>query len=497
MTFPEFSAYDGLGLAQLVRSRQISPRELVQAAIERIEALNPKLNAVVSTAFERALETAQGPLPRGQFVGVPFLLKDLLSWSEGEPLSNGSRFFAGWRPPSDSEIVRRYRRAGVVVLGRTNTPEFGLLPFCEPELYGPARNPWSLDRTTGGSSGGSAAAVASGMVPLAGGGDGGGSLRIPASCCGVFGLKPTRARTPTGPYYGELWRGAVVEHVLARSVRDSAAMLDAIAGPDAGAPYYPPPPARPFLEETSLPVGRLQVAFTTDPLLGSRVHSDCRRAVLETAALLEQLGHAVLEDKPSFDPELFELSFLTMVLCETAADLREAERLLGRRVRRRDLEATTWSMVVMGRTVSAEEYGLAVRTLQRIARQVAVFFERHDVLLTPTLPVPPVPLGSLQPSAGERLALELLGALRVGRLLRSLGTLTQSARRVFEWMSFTPLANVTGQPAMSVPLARSADGLPIGVQFIGRYGDEATLFRLAAQLERAVPWADTHPTIWS
>jgi amidase len=496
MQFPEFSTYDGMGLAKLLRSGQISARELVQAAIERIEAHNLRLNAVVHTMFEAALKAAQGPLPDGVFKGVPFLLKDLLSWYEGEPLTSGSRLFAGWRAPQDSEIVRRYRRSGVIVLGKTNTPEFGLVPFCEPELFGPTRNPWALDRTPGGSSGGSAAAVACGMVPLAGGGDGGGSIRIPASCCGIFGLKPTRGRTPTGPYHGELWRGAVVEHVLSRSVRDSAAMLDAIAGPDVGAPYYPPSPERPYLEEIALPPRSLRIAFTPDSLLGGAVHPDCRRAVSEAARLLEQLGHTVLEDRPRFDREEFKRSFLTVVLSETAADLEDAQHLLGRRARRRELEVTTWSMVLMGRGIGAAQYSMAVRRLQRLGRQIAAFFQSYDVLLTPTLAAPPVPIGSLQPRPAERLALEVLGAVRAGRILRALDTMTRSAERVFEWMAFTPLANVTGQPAMSVPLARSADGLPVGVHFTAKYGDEATLFRLAAQLERAAPWANCHPPIW-
>ena len=249
----DFYLHDGLGVAELIRRKEISPREAVTAATNRIEALNPRLNAVVHTMFDRALGDADGDIPDGPFRGVPFLLKDLLSWYAGEPITNGSRLFRGWIAPVHSEMVNRYRRAGLIVVGKTNTPEFGLVPFTESELLGTCRNPWNTNVTTGGSSGGSAAAVASGMVPLAGGGDGGGSIRIPASCCGLFGLKPTRGRTPTGPMQGELWRGATVEHVITRSVRDCAAMLDAVAGPDVGAPYFAPPPARPFLDETKTP----------------------------------------------------------------------------------------------------------------------------------------------------------------------------------------------------------------------------------------------------
>lgn len=243
---PEYTSHDGLGLAQLVRERQVTPLELVNAAIESIEALNPGLNAVIHTMYDQARQAASGSLPRGPFCGVPFLVKDLIATVAGEPFRCGSRFLRDYRPPADSELIRRYRAAGLIITGKTNTPEFGLTPFTEPERFGPTRNPWNLDRTPGGSSGGSAAAVASGMVPMAGGGDGGGSIRIPASCCGLFGLKPSRGRVPTGPGIGEIWQGAVVEGVLSRSVRDTAALLDAVQGPDLGAPYWAPPPTRPF-----------------------------------------------------------------------------------------------------------------------------------------------------------------------------------------------------------------------------------------------------------
>ncbi|HZK78273.1 MAG TPA: amidase, partial [Gemmatimonadaceae bacterium] len=264
----DFSSHDALSLAALVRTGEVSPRELVASAIERIEALNPKLNAVVHKMYDTALKQADGPLPDGPFKGVPFLLKDLGAWYAGEPLTGGSRLFKDWIPPHDTETVARFRRSGVIVVGKTNTPEFGLSPFTEPELHGPSFNPWDVSRTTGGSSGGSGAAVASGMVPFASASDGGGSIRVPASCCGVFGLKPTRGRTPTGPVNGEVWQGASIEHCLTRSVRDSAAMLDAIAGPDPGAPYWAERPARPFLDEVNAPPRKLRVAFTTQPLVG-------------------------------------------------------------------------------------------------------------------------------------------------------------------------------------------------------------------------------------
>jgi amidase len=385
----------------------------------------------------------------------------------------------------------------LIVVGKTNTPEFGLVPFTESELLGAAHNPWNPECTTGGSSGGSAAAVASGMVPVAGGGDGGGSLRIPASCCGVFGLKPTRARTPTGPDHGELWRGGVVEHVVTRSVRDSAAMLDVLAGPDVGAPYYAPPPARPFREEVSTEPGKLRIAFTLQPLLGHSVHDDCRTAVQRTVSLLESLGHDVIEAAPAIDRDEFNRAFLTVICGELAADIEDARVLLGRAATRSDLETPTWALTLLGRHITAQEYSSAVRYLQRTARRLGEFFERVDTLLTPTVAAPPFPIGALQPPASELMAMKALGAFKAGRIMRLIGALERAAGKVFDWIPWPPIANVTGQPAMSIPLHWNSAGLPIGVQFMGRYAEESTLFRLAGQLERAAPWKDRHPPIWS
>ncbi len=492
----EYARHDALGLAALVRTGDVSPRELVAAAIERIEAVNPRINAVVHRMFDAALSQADGPLPDGPFRGVPYLLKDLLAWYGGEPITSGSRVFRGWKAPHDSEIVRRCRAAGLIVVGKTNTPEFGLVPFTEPELFGPCLNPWDTARTTGGSSGGSAAAVASGMVPMAGGGDGGGSIRIPASCCGVFGLKPTRGRTPTGPDQGELWRGAAIEHALTRSVRDSAALLDALAGPDVGAPYAAPPPPRPYIEEAATPPRRLRIAVCAEPLLGHTLHDDCRRALEDAVALLESLGHEVVPACPPVSRQHFNRAFLTVVCGEIAADLADAPALTGRAVARGDVEYATWALALLGRSIPAVDYARALRTLQRTGRAVGAFFEGVHVLVTPTLAAPPFPTGALQPPRHERLLLETLGALRAGGALRALGALERAADTVFDWMPFTPLANATGQPAMSVPLAWNGDGLPIGIQFMGRYGDEGTLFRLAGQLEDAAPWKDRHPRLW-
>ena len=490
----DFSRHDALSLAELVRTRQVSARELVTDSIERIESLNPKLNAVVHKMYDRALKEADTPKD-GPFAGVPFMLKDLLSWYEGEPIASGSRYFKGWIPPYDTEIVKRYRRSGVIVVGKTNTPEFGLTPFTEPELFGPANNPWDLSRTTGGSSGGSAAAVASGMVPWAGGGDGGGSIRIPASCCGVFGLKPTRGRTPAGPLWGELWQGAAIEHCITRSVRDSAAMLDAIAGPDVGAPYWATPPARPFLQEVGAPPGRLRIAFTSKPLLGHSVHDDCKAALADAVRLLESLGHELIEAEPPADREQFNRAFLTMVCGEVHADIVDSKMLVGRAATPNDVEFTTWALHLLGGVLSAGDFVRAEHYLRSSARRIGEFFESYDLLLTPTMSVPPFKTGSLQPPAHERTLIRILGRLRAGNVLKLLGALEKSAEQVFDVIPWPPLFNVSGQPAMSVPLYWNADKLPIGVHLIAKYGDEAGLFRIASQLEEARPWRDKRPPV--
>ena len=496
-TFAEYEQYDALGLAELVRRGDVSPRELVLTAIERIEAINPQLNAVIHRLYDDALKAAGAALPEGPFTGVPFLLKDLLSWYAGAPIRSGSRLLSNFIAPHDSELVRRYRRAGVIIVGKTNTPEFGLTPFTEPELFGPTRNPWDTTRTSGGSSGGSAAAVASGMVPMAGGGDGGGSIRIPASCCGIFGLKPTRGRTPTGPIEGELWEGAAIEHVLTRSVRDSAVMLDAVSGPEAGSPYVTAVPARPFRDEVGADPGRLRIAVTDRPLLGDHMDDDCKVALRDTVALLESLGHTVVEASPPLERDEFLRSFLLMVCGQAEADLRDAEAATGLRASPANVEIGTWGLALMGRSYTAGDVAHARRTLERTARSVGRWFDGYeiDALLTPTLTTPPFVIGALQPPSHEMLALSALGRLRAGVVLRAAGALEKAAKRVFDWIACPPLFNVTGQPAMSVPLAWTPAGLPIGMHFAARWGAEATLFRLASQLESARPWFGRRPPI--
>lgn len=492
--FTEYSRYDGLGLADLVRRKEVQPAELVEQAIARIERLNPTLNAVVHKMYDSARATAHEAVD-GPFVGVPFLVKDIFHALAGAPLTNGSRFYRGYVPGHDAELIRRMKNSGLIVLGKTNVPELGLLPVTEPELFGPTLNPWDLGRTPGGSSGGSAAAVASGMVPLAHANDGGGSIRIPAACCGLFGLKPTRARTPVGPDFSELWMGGVCDHVVTRSVRDSAAMLDALAGPEIGARYYAPPMERPYAEEIGRDPGKLRIAFSAKPLLGGDVHGDCAAAVRKTAKLLEDLGHSVEEAAPVLDHEAFVKAFLMAAAAETWATIKEAESVVGRRARPRDFEATTWLFALLGRQYRADEFAAAIKTLQRTGLIMAHFHTRYDVLLTPTLSKPPIPMNSVKAKGLEGAAQRLLARLSWGRVVKWMGGLEQTVDQVFGFIPYTPVFNMTGQPAMSVPLEWNEAGLPIGMHFAARFGDEATLYRLAAQLEEARPWADRTPPV--
>jgi amidase len=390
-------------------------------------------------------------------------------------MRSGSSFFKDFVPPRDSELVRRYRAAGFVLAGKTNTPEFGMTPTTEPELFGATRNPWDVARPSGGSSGGSAAAVATGLVPIAGGGDGGGSIRIPASCCGLFGLKPTRGRTPTGPDFSEIWHGAVVEHVLTRSVRDSAAVLDCTHGPEPGDPYAAPPAARPFLEEVTTSPGRLRIAFATSTLAGEPLDPECVAAVQATARLCEELGHVVEEASPPLGSSTDD-PFLVVWGSGLAFTIDAFAFLNGVTPTAADFEPLTWGLYEYGKQRSASDYQLAVAMLQIAGRQVGQFHETYDCWLTPTLGAPPIKNGVI--NVHERDAVTAFGPL-----LR-------------KYVPFTPIQNATGQPAVSLPLHWTADGLPVGVMFTGRLGDEATLYRLAGQLEQARPWRDRTPAVW-
>jgi amidase len=474
----ELAALDGIAQAELVATGEATATELVDAAIARVEALNPTLNAVVHPAFDDARARA-ATNPSGPFGGVPYLLKDLIIERTGTPISEGSRFLDGYMSTFTSELALRLERAGLVVLGRTNTPEFGMAPACEPVLYGPTRNPWDTDRSSSGSSGGSAAAVAAGMVPMAHGNDLGGSIRYPASACGLFGLKPTRARVPLGPEYGDAVGGGAVEHALTRTVRDSAALLDAVHGPMPGDPYPAPPVVRPYLEEVGRDPGRLRIAWSSRTAEGDLGHPDSVAAVTDAAALLAGLGHDMEEvTLPGLTPEV-GAAIGTMMNSAVAWILGYWVRKLGREPGPDDIEPLTRAYWEEGQRISAGQYLLAAEDLQRFGRIVARFLASgptaYDIYLTPTMSTPPARIGEITSTKDDPY-----------RALRAGGETVRYAGVV---------ANITGNPAMSVPLWWNAEGLPIGVHFLGRYGDEATLFRLAGQLEATRPWADRYPAL--
>jgi len=472
--FEEFAFMDATEQAELVRCGEVKPLELVEAAIERAELLNPKLNAIVTPMYELARAAAKGSLPDGPFRGVPFLLKDLLAAYAGVRMTSGSRSLREFIPPRDSELVIRLKRAGLVILGKTNTPEFGILPTTEPLLFGATHNPWNLDRSPGGSSGGSAAAVAAGIVPFAHANDGGGSIRIPASCCGLFGLKPTRGRNPLGPELGDIMGGLVVEHAVTRSVRDSAALLDATAGPDVGDPYWAPPQHRAYAEEVKSDPGRLRIAFSTKAPSGAKIHSDCVDAVQDAAKLCSDLGHEVTEAAPEINGPMLVQAFTAVWAAGTASGIDAFAFLTGQTPKVERFEPLTWGLYEMGRQVTGPAYLLAQAALQRMSRDVARFMEKYDAWLTPTLAEPPLHLGTFDSTADDAL---------------------RGFYRAVDYVPFTPIANATGQPGMSVPLYWNSEGLPVGTHFFGRFGDEGLLFRLAAQLENARPWAKRRPAI--
>ena len=470
----EFERYDGLGLAELIRTKEVTVEEVLAATLERIEARNPAINAVVTRMDEQARAEIRGGLPDGPFKGVPYLLKDLGALYTGVVTSNGSNLFASYLADHDSEIVARMKRAGLVIVGKSNTPEMGIAPSTEPRLHGVTRNPWSLGHSAGGSSGGAAAAVAAGMLPIAHATDGGGSIRIPASACGLFGLKPTRARNPMGPDAGEGWSGASIGHAVTWTVRDSAALLDATSGPDVGDPYWAPPPARPFLSEIGRDPGRLRIALTTTPWIEGPVDPECAEAARAAGRLCESVGHHIEEARPQIDEAAWLKSTLVIVTASLGFALETRATVLGRALKSDDVERITWERVELGRTFSATDYARAIHTVHRTGRVVARFLERYDVLITPTMAKPPHPLGVLSLSSPDSAAFMAARSASVG---------------------FTSLFNSSGHPAMSVPLSMSRSGLPLGVQFVARFGDEATLFRLASQLETAAPWKDRRPRL--
>jgi amidase len=474
MKFSEYSNYDGLGVAELVKKKKVKPSELVEAAIERIERLNPKLNAVVFKGYDDARARAKTKLS-GVFAGVPMLLKDILGFKKGWPNRDGARFMQARPAGYDSTLVARFEAAGLIPLGKTNVPEFGIVPLTESKLYGPARNPWNLDHSTGGSSGGSAAAVAAGIVPLAHANDGGGSIRIPAACCGLVGLKPTRGRNPLGPMAGDIMGGLLAEHVVSRTVRDTAAALDATAGPELGDPYPAPPQAGSYLSTIKKKPKKLRIAFATTRFDGSAFDPECKAAVEAAAKLCAKLGHHVEEGMPQVSPLFFIAHFLpvwgsglTMLIDFIAA-------ASGRSPVREEFEGLTWGLYQYGKRVTAAQYQLCWATLQGVTRKVAAWQQPYDAWITPVLAQPPLKIGSVDLEETD---------------------LMKGFAPIINYIPFSALQNVTGQPAISLPLAWSKSGLPLGVQFVGRFGEEHVLLQLAAQIEKAAPWIKKKPPVY-
>lgn len=472
--FTEYEKYDALGLAELVRQRQVKPEELLDEAIARTERLNPAINAVALKHYDEARAQIGKGLPQGPFTGVPFLLKDLHLLLDGTVTTYGSALFRNNKADHNSTLTERYLAAGLVIFGKTNSPEFGLSVTTEPRLYGPTRNPWNVAHSAGGSSGGAAAAVAAGLVPVANASDGGGSIRIPAAACGLFGLKPTRGRTPMGPDRGEGWSGMSISHVVSRSVRDSAAMLDATHGPAGGDPYAAPHYAGSFLREVTTAPGKLRISFTTRRPNGTVAHKDVAAAIEATAKLLADLGHHVEDAAPALDVDEMTKHQGTIIGANTVLAVRNRASQLGRAATRDDIEVFTGLIMELAKTRSGADYAEALLYMHQTGRKFDAYHERYDVHLSPTLATPPLKLGMLDTMSND-----------VGAYLA----------RSAEYVPNIGIYNMTGQPSMSVPLHWNAEGLPLGMMFTGRFGDDATLIRLAGQLEAARPWWDKRPRL--
>ena len=471
----QLAQHDALGLAALVKARKVSPTELLDAAIARAEALNPRFNFMAQRHYDRARKAIAAGLPQGPFTGVPWLLKDLNTYLAGELTEGGSRFYKGFRATVTSEVARRAERAGFVIFGKTTSPEFGLTGTTENKLTGDTRNPWNPDYIAGGSSGGAAAAVASGVLPAAHATDGGGSIRIPASCCGLFGLKPSRGRVPMGPLRTEGWGGLSAHHAVSWTVRDSAAILDATQGPEPGSRYSAPSPDGTFLAQVGKPPGKLRIALMLQPQSGSPVDPEVTAAVRAAAHLCESLGHHVDEAAPRYDPAAFGNASFVLIAASIAADVEDRAKATGIVPGPDVLEAITLAFIAIGQRAKGMDFARANNTMQTIALQIATFMQSYDVILSPTLATPPLRIGQIGLSPADGFA--------------------AWGQRAAAFSPFTGVYNGTGQPSMSLPLGTSTSGLPIGVMATGRYGEEALLFRLAAQLEHAAPWIGRKPQV--
>jgi Asp-tRNA(Asn)/Glu-tRNA(Gln) amidotransferase A subunit family amidase len=468
MRFDEYRRCDATRLAELVAKKEVKPGEVLDLAIARAEAVNPKINAIVHAQYDKARAAAKATLPDGPFKGVPYLIKDLGFYDKGEPATFGSSLFKDYVADHDSAYVTRCKKAGLVLMGRSSSPEYGLSPNTEPRLYGSCRNPWSLAHSAGGSSGGAAAAVAAGILPMAHATDGGGSIRIPAAQCGLVGLKPSRGRVSMAPDAGEGWGGLSIGHVVSRSVRDCAAMLDATAGAEPGDPYAAPTPERPFAEDAGRPPGKLRIAFMLKDHRGGKLHAECEAGVAAAAKLCERLGHAVEEADPGLDLVALRPLSAQLSAANVARTLGLRWKALGKSPDPKDVEAVTWAVYNRGLKVTGVEYAEAVATTHAYGRKMAAFLTRFDVLLTTTMPSPPPELGYFDMN----------------------GDVATFTERVTQHLGITPLHNATGTPAISLPLHWTRSGLPVGIHFAGRYGEEGLLLRLAAQIEQAAPWFD-------
>lgn len=486
--FKEYRHYDAIGLAELIKSGDISAKEALDAAIYQANTLNPKLNAIIHRFDERAYQAMQAGLPEGIFSGVPYLLKDLSFYFADEPIKMGSRS-VHIVPEQDSEIVTRMRATGVNTFGKTNTPEFGLIITTEPKSSKAAHNPFKKGYSTGGSSGGSAAAVSAGIVPMAGAGDGGGSIRFPAAWCGVFGLKPSRGRNPSGPAQAEGWEGAAVDHVITRSVRDSAAMLDATSGAETGAPYVIAPPQGSFLQASQTAPKPLKIALMREPLFpNAQLDAEVLAVLEQTGKQLEAMGHTVEYAAPNVNIDKMWRDFFTIVSAHTAFHVSELSRLYGPKQVAK-IEPQTRNMAMIGNALTAMDLLAAKHGWHEVQYQTGLFFQDYDLILCPTVPTPAVKHGVLPPSKLDEVLLGASGLLNkgvnMGKLVYNSSLIEKLSAPVLSKMAYTTLGNITGLPAMSVPLGMSKKGLPIGMQFIGQMNDEATLLSLAGELERA------------
>ena len=487
MDYDEYRRFDGVGLAELVARGEVSAAELLDVAIGRAEQVNPRLNAIVRPMYDIARKRAAEELS-GPFAGVPFLLKDLGQDYQGLPTGSGSRSLRGHRAAAHSVVVQRWLDAGLVIFGKTATPEFGTKAVTESEATGPTRNPWNVAHTPGGSSGGTAAAIAAGVVPVAGASDGGGSIRIPAGCCGLFGLKPGRGLVSSGPLHAEMFHGAATEGVISRTVRDTAAMLDVLTSTkDLGGPYLPALPEDSFLSLAAREPGKLRIGYTTRSPIGAPVHPDAVAAVAHAAKVLGELGHEVEAAEPAIDGERLAQDFLAGWFANAAATMAE--------IGGNAFELDTRLLGAAGWATPAPEYVLGHERWNGYSRALASFHERYDLLLTPTLARPPVRIGELDTPPAVRALGEVLLRLKVAGPFTRTKLFRDQVVANLAPVPFTQLANITGRPAMSVPLYRTSQGLPLGVQFVGGLGSEPVLLALATQLEAHQPWAGLQPEL--